>query len=296
MTGIGFFAPLPIAIMIPFMAAQSAAMAEAFGSHFQYGKRKISSMSNEEFNALTSEKLFGDTAANIKAMMPKMLDAMNNVGPTQTKIFEHLIQLIPQTVNAIGNAITGQSTTSETTTVGGASIPVTPGANFISGAQGVLNLLESTGLLNSNNQSPSDAQWVKLLQTITQGIGPIYNPKITTGVAVTAPQPSPVTEKELRSGETEFSISPEDAPTTGFIKSTVKEFTKTKIRAPSSIVTQYNKYKAEIRAHQLLKDKAWQVIKNNPASNSWREAYNKAKNNIAILQGKMKSLENKYIL
>ncbi len=34
------------------MAMQSGAMALEFGTYFQYGKRRISAMDNDEFNAL----------------------------------------------------------------------------------------------------------------------------------------------------------------------------------------------------------------------------------------------------
>ncbi len=81
---IGFFAPLPLPMMIPFMGIQSAVMAEQFGTLFQYGKRRISAMSNEEFNKLTFEdlqdkmnrqimeltKVGGTMEQQIKAMRP----------------------------------------------------------------------------------------------------------------------------------------------------------------------------------------------------------------------------------
>ncbi len=37
MAGIGFFAPLPLAMMMPFMAGQSMLMGDAFGKSYQYG-------------------------------------------------------------------------------------------------------------------------------------------------------------------------------------------------------------------------------------------------------------------
>ncbi len=43
---IGFFMPLPLPIMIPFMMWQSAAIAAGFGTYFQCAKRKVSAMSN----------------------------------------------------------------------------------------------------------------------------------------------------------------------------------------------------------------------------------------------------------
>ncbi len=54
------FLPVPLPMMIPFMGAQSLVIGKMFGVGFQYGKRKISAMSNEEFNKLT----FQDTSCN----------------------------------------------------------------------------------------------------------------------------------------------------------------------------------------------------------------------------------------
>ncbi len=53
---IGGFLPIPLALMIPFMFMQSVMMGYGFGTGFQYSKRKISAMSNEEFNATSIEK------------------------------------------------------------------------------------------------------------------------------------------------------------------------------------------------------------------------------------------------
>jgi hypothetical protein len=41
---------MPLGIMIPFQAAQTAVMARAFGMNYEAGKRWVKSMTNEEFN------------------------------------------------------------------------------------------------------------------------------------------------------------------------------------------------------------------------------------------------------
>ncbi len=94
MGAIGFFAPLPIALMIPFMGAQSAVMGEAFGKHFQYGKRKISAMSNEEFNKLTSADLFDDTLHGFSQMIPKLEQSMRRTEGLQSFVIEQLIRYV----------------------------------------------------------------------------------------------------------------------------------------------------------------------------------------------------------
>ncbi len=78
---IGFFAPLPLPMMIPFMGIQSAVMAEQFGTMFQYGKRRISAMSNEEFNALTPTILQERMTKQIQEMIPEMEKQIQAMGP-----------------------------------------------------------------------------------------------------------------------------------------------------------------------------------------------------------------------
>ncbi len=102
MVGIGLFAPLPLAIMIPFMAGQSFAMGEAFGKGFQFGKRKISSMSNEDFNKLTGPEAFAETTADIKGMIPSMNSTMANFHTLQTDIIKQMIEYIAQLPAEVG--------------------------------------------------------------------------------------------------------------------------------------------------------------------------------------------------
>ncbi len=78
---IGFFAPLPLPMMIPFMGIQSAVMAEQFGTLFQYGKRRISAMSNEEFNKLTPQMLQERMTRQIEGMIPEMEKQIQAMAP-----------------------------------------------------------------------------------------------------------------------------------------------------------------------------------------------------------------------
>ncbi len=88
MVGIGFFAPFPLALMIPFMAGQSLAMGEAFGKGFQYGKRKISSMSNEEFNKLDFRELSESLATDYRTMIPSLTQSIKASDQLQKAVFE----------------------------------------------------------------------------------------------------------------------------------------------------------------------------------------------------------------
>jgi len=75
--------PLPLPIMIPFMMWQSAAIAAGFGTYFQYAKRRISAMSNEEFNASNPHDL-------VNAMYDELIQAM----PSSFKKIETLTPII----------------------------------------------------------------------------------------------------------------------------------------------------------------------------------------------------------
>jgi len=94
MVGIGFFAPFPLALMVPFMAGQSLAMGEAFGKGFQYGKRKISSMDNEEFNALDFKGLSESIATDYKVMIPSLNKSIEASTELQDKVFTALGKVI----------------------------------------------------------------------------------------------------------------------------------------------------------------------------------------------------------
>ncbi len=113
---IGFFAPLPIALMIPFMVAQSLAMMEAAGKGWQFGKRKISSLSNEEFNKLTPHKILEDALGEYKLMIPSMTQAFDESRLLQTKIIEvmvgYAVQLLSDIQKGLGVATTGSGKTS----------------------------------------------------------------------------------------------------------------------------------------------------------------------------------------
>ncbi len=130
---IGFFAPLPLAIMIPFMAAQSFAMGQAFGTSFQYGKRKISSMSNEEFNALTAVEIADNLQSDVRAMIPSMTESFHRMEDFQIDILESMVrtmilavekffQFIGTGANAI-NPYVGTGSTTALDDFSGADIP-----------------------------------------------------------------------------------------------------------------------------------------------------------------------------
>ncbi len=94
MAGIGFFAPLPLAMMMPFMAGQSMMMGDAFGKSYQYGKRKISAMSNEDFNKLTTRDLANDIQADFNAIIPPLSEAVRQSSQFQSLIIQEMGKII----------------------------------------------------------------------------------------------------------------------------------------------------------------------------------------------------------
>ncbi len=106
---IGFFALLPLPMMIPFMGIQSAVMAEQFGTMFQYGKRRISAMSNEEFNALTPEILQKRMTEQITAMIPEMQKQIQAMTPLVKIILETFGSYITEAGDVLAHTIAGPS-------------------------------------------------------------------------------------------------------------------------------------------------------------------------------------------
>ncbi len=94
--------PLPLAMMIPFMGIQSAVMAKQFGENFQYGKRRISAMSNEEFNKLTPTKLMQRANEELKDMIPSMESSIVEMRTFQTFLIGEFIRMVN---DAIGKGL-----------------------------------------------------------------------------------------------------------------------------------------------------------------------------------------------
>ncbi len=86
--------PLPLAMMIPFMGIQSAVMAKQFGENFQYGKRRISAMSNDEFNKLTPKMIQDNANAELKAMIPSMQESITDMRQFQEFMIKEMLRTI----------------------------------------------------------------------------------------------------------------------------------------------------------------------------------------------------------
>ncbi len=89
------FMPIPLAIMPPFMAYQSLVMGDAFGRAFQFGKRKISAMSNEEFNKLDVVTMFESISNEYTRMIPTVEKSMAQSTELQLAIVKEMLKIIP---------------------------------------------------------------------------------------------------------------------------------------------------------------------------------------------------------
>ncbi len=118
---IGGFMPIPLAMMIPFMATQSLVMGEAFGKAFQYGKRRISAMSNDEFNAYTPEQMARDMYQSYKLIIPDLKQSISASQDLQRFIVASLLDMPRDLLAAFCGSFTGE--TKETTFVPNSNDP-----------------------------------------------------------------------------------------------------------------------------------------------------------------------------
>ncbi len=102
---IGGFMPIPLAMMIPFMAVQSMVMGDAFGRSYQYGKRKISAMTNEEFNKYTKEMMAREVFTDYKQIIPQLDQAIKDSTVLQTDIVREMLKILPQLIHILGGEV-----------------------------------------------------------------------------------------------------------------------------------------------------------------------------------------------
>ncbi len=102
---IGFFMPLPLPVMIPFMMWQSAAIAAGFGTYFQFAKRRVSAMSNEEFNKADPHKLVESLYADIVDGMPSSFKQIDSMTPI---ILDSMLKMLTDAVKWFSGILGGQ--------------------------------------------------------------------------------------------------------------------------------------------------------------------------------------------
>ncbi len=107
------FMPVPLAMMIPFMFMQSVMMGYGFGTGFQYSKRKISAMNNEEFNATSIPKEVSKMFEAYKLMLPDIQQSIRDSKDLQVTVVEEMVKIPAHLLNALLGTTTEGSSTSD---------------------------------------------------------------------------------------------------------------------------------------------------------------------------------------
>jgi len=114
----GGFAPFPNTIATALLAYQSEAIGFGFGIKFQYSKRLIGAMTNEEFNGLTPNTIGNIVEAHNTELIQRMKDEMPKWLDIQQSYIEAGVQVeiakatrTPSAWAEIINAFVGASTT-----------------------------------------------------------------------------------------------------------------------------------------------------------------------------------------
>ncbi len=71
------------------------------GEQWQYGKRRISAMTNEEFNKLTPIKLYEIETSELRAMIPLMQESMRDMNKLTPIIVTEMIQMFKDFVTGL---------------------------------------------------------------------------------------------------------------------------------------------------------------------------------------------------
>jgi len=282
MVGIGFFAPFPLALMIPFMAGQSLAMGEAFGKGFQYGKRKISSMSNEEFNALNFQQLSESIATDYKVMIPsiqKSIQASQELQRTVLQEMGQLIKTIPSEILNFFGSLVGQTDNTTTNTSGITNVRLNRNQDIQADRDRIASdlrdaeqkILEFThGVLTAETLSEAKRRADLLAKQKAK------QDKIDADVIETK---SPVP-----GGQSQFIITNPSKATgtaTGIFRTSNIVKKRPKPRAPRSILTQYGKYMEEARAAFFIWNRRRKG--NDTISLNWKKIERTALNNARAL-------------
>ncbi len=102
---IGGFLPVPLAMMIPFMGTQSAIMAKQFGENYEYGRRRIKSLSNEDFNKLTPQQLMATQRAELNTAIPEIMKSIEDMRELQNFIVKEFVALMAAIPKALQEGI-----------------------------------------------------------------------------------------------------------------------------------------------------------------------------------------------
>jgi len=99
------FTAIPNPQMPAFLGAQSFIMMYQAGEGWQYGKRRISALSNEAFNKITPQSLMERQAMELKGAIPIIERSMNNMTRMVPMIIEQYGDFIREAIKAMPAAL-----------------------------------------------------------------------------------------------------------------------------------------------------------------------------------------------
>ncbi len=102
---ISAFTAVPNPQMLAFMATQSFLMMQMAGAGWQYGKRKISAMKNQEFNALTVNSLLQKEVADVREAIPTIIKSIEDMTPMVGHIVAQYGDFIKEIIKAMPKVV-----------------------------------------------------------------------------------------------------------------------------------------------------------------------------------------------
>ncbi len=99
------FTAVPNPMMLSFLATQGFAIMYYGGAGWQFGKRKVSGMSNEEVNKMTPNDFLMKLHSETKTMVPTMAKGMEDMTPLITTTMEQFGSYIREAIKAIPSAV-----------------------------------------------------------------------------------------------------------------------------------------------------------------------------------------------
>ncbi len=99
------FTAVPNPMMLSFLATQGFAIMYYGGAGWQFGKRKVSGMSNEEVNAMSPNEFLMKLHSETKTMVPTMQQGMKDMTPLITTTIEQFGSYIREAIAAFPQAV-----------------------------------------------------------------------------------------------------------------------------------------------------------------------------------------------
>lgn len=99
------FTAIPNPTMLPFMALQSYFMMLLAGEAWQLGKRKISAMSNEDFNDMDIQEHLESLITRMEKSIPSIEKSIASFTPLAQTLTAEMIKTLPEIAKGVGEGI-----------------------------------------------------------------------------------------------------------------------------------------------------------------------------------------------